>query len=44
MLSDLFQLERVDPRGTDGVSFVQASATFGSSTVTVASLTLDFIF
>lgn len=39
-----FQLERVDPRGTDGASFVQASPTFGNTTVTVASLTLDFIF
>lgn len=39
-----FQLERVDPRGTAGASFVHQSADFGNSTVTVASLTLDFIF
>lgn len=39
-----FQLERVDPKGTSGISFMDAQPGFGTSTVTVASLTLDFIF
>lgn len=39
-----FQVERVDPKGTVGVSFVQPTAAFGNSVVNAVSLTLDFIF
>jgi hypothetical protein len=39
-----FQLERVDPEGNLGISFVDATSGFGNSKVTVASLTLDFVF
>ena len=39
-----FQLERVDPRGTTGISFTQTAPGFGDKTVTVMSLALDFVF
>ncbi|MGH8208372.1 MAG: hypothetical protein ACREU6_02040 [Steroidobacteraceae bacterium] len=46
-----FQFERVDPRGTTGISFVQpapsfrnAAPSFSNSVVNAASLTLDLIF
>lgn len=39
-----FQFERVDPKGTAGISFTQIQPGFGNSIVNVASLTIDFIF
>ena len=39
-----FQLERVDPRGTPGISFTRTAPDFGGKTVTVMSLALDFVF
>jgi hypothetical protein len=39
-----FQAERVDPKGTDGISFTQASPSFGSKSVDVFSLAIDFVF
>jgi hypothetical protein len=39
-----FQLERVDPRGTSGISFTRTAPDFGDKTVTVMSLALDFVF
>jgi Gram-negative porin len=39
-----FQIERVDPEGGPGISFVNQQPGFGNSKVTVASLTLDFVF
>ena len=39
-----FQFERVDPRGTTGISFSQIAPGFGNKTVDVMSLALDFVF
>jgi len=39
-----FQFERVDPKGTAGISFAQVQPGFGNSTVNALSLTLDFVF
>jgi hypothetical protein len=39
-----FQVERVDPRGSFGISFVSEVETFGQHDVNVFSLTLDFVF
>jgi hypothetical protein len=38
------QVERVDPRGSFGISFVNEGPNFGHSDVTAFSLTLDFVF
>lgn len=39
-----FQFERVEPKGTAGISFVNELPSFGNSPVNVSSLTLDFVF
>jgi hypothetical protein len=39
-----FQFERVDPKGTTGISFTGATPGFGNRDVNVVSLTLDFVF
>lgn len=39
-----FQFERVDPKGTQGISFVNETTGFGNSTVSVTTLLVDFVF
>lgn len=39
-----FQFERIDPKGTSGISFTQVQPGFGGSDVNVVSLALDFVF
>jgi hypothetical protein len=39
-----FQVERVNPKGTPGISFVNVQPGFGNSDVNVVSLALDFVF
>jgi hypothetical protein len=39
-----FQFERVDPKGTQGISFVNQTPAFGDSTISVTTLLVDFVF
>ena len=39
-----FQFERVDPKGTAGISFVNGTQAFGNSTISVTTLLVDFVF
>jgi hypothetical protein len=39
-----FQFERVDPKGTQGISFVNETPNFGNNTVSVTTLLVDFVF
>jgi hypothetical protein len=39
-----FQFERVDPKGTNGISFVDETRNFGNSTISVTTLLVDFVF
>lgn len=39
-----FQLERIDPKGTQGVSFANETPHFGNSEVTAATVLVDFVF
>jgi hypothetical protein len=39
-----FQLERVDPKGTQGISFVDEAPNFGNKEVTATSILVDFVF
>jgi hypothetical protein len=39
-----FQFERVDPKGTEGISFVNQTPSFGNNTVSVTTLLVDFVF
>jgi hypothetical protein len=38
------QYDRVDPKGTSGISFIDEQPGFGNTKVNVVSLTLDFVF
>ena len=39
-----FQFERVDPKGTEGISFVNQTPSFGTNTISVTTLLVDFVF
>lgn len=39
-----FQFERIDPKGTQGISFVNETPAFGNSTISVTTLLVDFVF
>lgn len=39
-----FQFERVDPKGTQGISFANETVGFGNSTISVTTLLVDFVF
>jgi len=39
-----FQFERVDTKGTQGISFVDQTPAFGNDTISVTTLLVDFVF
>jgi hypothetical protein len=39
-----FQAERVNPKGTEGISFAEIQPGFGNKSVDVFSLAIDFVF